>query len=162
MKMKTKHSMVTVLACGLLALAAISSAEAAEMSLAGHSVWSPQTVSSVKLPDGRTIERQHVKGFAIANDPNSPFRNVSQDCMFTVVTSADGNSVSSGGFCDGIDADGNVYWVWAQADESGGNWHYIGGTGKFEGIQGGGTYELATEWPDGKVRTTWEGTWKIE
>ena len=39
-----------------------------------------------------------------------------------------------------------------------GTWHYIGGTGKFDGLTGGGTYQLALTWPDGKVLATWAGS----
>jgi hypothetical protein len=48
------------------------------------------------------------------------------------------------------------------ADESGGKWWYLGGTGSFERLEGGGTYQLALEWPDGKVLATWEGTASIK
>ena len=110
------------------------------------------------LPDGRTVTRQVLRGTAIADDPNTPLSLASQDCMFTTVTAADGKTFSSGGFCDGVDKDGDVYWAIGKADQNGGEWHYLGGTGKFEGLEGGGTYQLALEWPDGKVLATWEGT----
>lgn len=110
------------------------------------------------LPDGRTVTRQVSKGTAIADDPNTPLSLASQNCMFTTVTAADGKTFSSGGLCDGIDKDGDVYWAIGKADQNGSKWHYLGGTGKFEGLEGGGTYQLALEWPDGKVLATWEGT----
>lgn len=155
----------TVVACavgGLLGLSpAVSTCQAAEASFSGHSVWAPtQATSTTKLPDGRTIQRLYLQGFAIVDQGNGPFRSVSQDCMFTVITSADASSASSGGYCDGVDADGDVFWVWAQADQTGGNWHYIGGTGKFTGIQGGGPYRTTAQFADGKALATWSGTWK--
>jgi hypothetical protein len=36
--------------------------------------------------------------------------------------------------------------------------HDLGGTGKFEGLEGGRTYQLAFEWPNGKAVATWDGT----
>jgi hypothetical protein len=141
--------------------AAVSTCQAAEVSFSGHSVWSPtQATTTAKLPDGRTIQRLYLQGFAIVDQGNGPFRNVSQDCMFTVITSADGSSATSGGYCDGVDSDGDVFWVWGQADQTGGNWHYIGGTGKFTGIQGGGPYRMTSQFADGKALATWSGTWK--
>jgi hypothetical protein len=98
----------------------------------------------------------------MADDPNTPLSKASQDCMFTTVTSADGKSFSSGGYCDGLDADGDVYFAYGHATQAGGKWYYFGGTGKFEGLTGGGTYNLALHWPDGKVMATWEGTGQMK
>jgi hypothetical protein len=147
----------------LMISAAVSTCQAAEMSFSGHSVWAPmKATSTMKLPDGRTVQRLYLKGFATVDHGTAPgdFHSVSQDCMFTAITSADGSSESSGGYCDGVDSDGDVFWVWGQADKSGGTWHYIGGTGKFMGIQGGGPYKLTIQFPDGKAFATWSGTWK--
>jgi len=145
-----------VMAVGLLALAGTSAAQTYE--LKGRSTWSPESTSTMTLADGRTVTRQVLKGTAIADDPSTPLSLASQDCMFTTVTAADGKSFNSGGFCDGVDKDGDVYWAVGTSTQNGGEWHYIGGTGKFEGLEGGGTYQLALEWPDGKVMATWEGT----
>jgi hypothetical protein len=154
--MTGKRTVVVVTTTSLLALAGISGAETYK--LKGRSVWTPEKVSSSKLADGRTVTRQVLKGTAIADDRTTPLSFVSQDCMFTTVTAADGKSFKSGGFCDGVDKDGDVYWAVGNADENGGKWHYLGGTGKFQDLEGGGTYQLAFEWPDGKVVATWEGT----
>lgn len=154
------HYVVASLVSSLLALAAASAAET--IALKGRSTWSPASESTVKLADGRTVTRQVLKGTAINDNPNTPLSNASQDCMFTTVTSADGKSFSSGGYCDGLDADGDVYWAYGHATENGGKWYYIGGTGKFKGLTGGGTYRLALHWPDGKVLATWDGSAEIK
>ena len=57
-----------------------------------------------------------------------------------------------------IDADGDVAFAWYSEDR----WGFIGGTGKFEGIIGEGTYKTATAWPDGKFVNVWEITWSVE
>jgi len=153
----TRNSYVLVVTTlSLLALAEMSAAETYE--LKGRSIWIPESVSTITRADGMTVTRQILKGTAIADDPTTPLSLASQDCMFTTVTAADGKSFSSGGYCDGVDKDGDVYWAVGTADQNGGEWHYIGGTGKFEGLEGGGTYQLALEWPDGKVMATWAGT----
>ena len=95
------------LTLGLLALAGTSAAETYE--LKGRSTWSPESTSTMTLADGRTVTRQVLKGTAIADDPSTPLSLASQDCMFTTVTAADGKSFNSGGFCDGVDKDGDVY-----------------------------------------------------
>src|SRR3972149_11793021 len=105
----------------LLGLAAASAA--GTIALKGRSTWTPVSESSVKLADGRTVTRQVLKGTAMADDPNTPLSKASQDCMFTTVTSADGKTFSSGGYCDGLDADGDVYWAYGHATEKGGKWY---------------------------------------
>lgn len=152
--MRTISVFVLVICC-VLVVTSLASAETYE--LEGASTWIPVSVDVMTLDDGRTVTRQVLKGTAINNDPDTPLSNASQDCMFTTVTTADGSSFSSGGSCDGVDADGDVYWAIGTATEKGGTWKYIGGTGKFEGLEGGGTYQLALEWPDGKVMATWDG-----
>jgi hypothetical protein len=147
---------VALTICCVLGVAGSAAAQTYE--LKGHSTWTPESVSTITLEDGRTVTRQILKGTAINDDPNTPLSRASQDCMFTNVTAADGKSFRSGGSCDGIDKDGDVYWAYAKADENGGKWWYLGGTGKFEGLEGGGTYQLALQWPDGKVMATWDGT----
>jgi hypothetical protein len=115
--MKT-HRIVALSVLGLLGLAGASAAET--IALKGRSTWTPVSETSVKLADGRTVQRQVLRGTALNDNPNTPLSNASQDCMFTTVTSADGKSFSSGGYCDGLDADGDVYWAYGSATELGG------------------------------------------
>ena len=150
-----KNHVVLLMVCCVLMLGGAAGAETYELS--GASTWNPESVSTMTLPDGRILTRQTLRGTAIADDPNTPLSMASQDCMFTTVTAADGKSFNTGGSCDGVDKDGDVYWAVGTASEEGGTWRYIGGTGKFEGLEGGGTYQLALEWPDGKVMATWDG-----
>ena len=153
MRIKT---VVALALCGVVVFAGMAAAEKIE--LKGKSTWSTVSEESMTLADGRTVTRQVLRGTAINDDPNTPLSHASQDCMFTTTTSADGKSFQSGGSCDGIDADGDVYWAYGNADENGGKWYYQGGTGKFEGLTGGGTYQLSLQWPDGKVMATWDGS----
>ena len=147
---------VALVLCGVVAVAGAATAEKIE--LKGRSTWSTVSEESITLADGRIVTRQVLRGTAIADGPKTPLSYASQDCMFTTTTSADGKSFQSGGSCDGMDADGDVYWAYGNADENGGRWYYQGGTGKFEGLTGGGTYQLSLRWPDGKVMATWDGT----
>jgi hypothetical protein len=159
--MKTHH-VIALSISGFLGLAGASVADSETIVLKGRSTWIPVSETSNKLADGRTVTRQVLRGTALNDNPNTPLSNASQDCMFTTVTSADGKSFSSGGYCDGLDADGDVYWAYGSATEKGGKWYYIGGTGTFEGLTGGGTYRLALNWPDGKVMATWDGSAQLK
>jgi hypothetical protein len=37
----------------------------------------------------------------------------------------------------------------------------MGGTGKFEGIEGGGTFSAEAQWADGRGINSWEGTYTL-
>ncbi len=63
--------------------------------------------------------------------------------------------------CGGVDADGDVWTIWYGGDEDGGDWGYMGGTGKFEGIKGGGTFSAESQWSDGRGINSWEGTYTL-
>ena len=143
-----------------LILACTVPSYAQEYTDTGRSVTVMKVVATIEALDGSKIERLIGKGFALADDPGSPLYMINQNCAFTNITGVDG-SEKSGGFCDGIDADGNVFWVVTSADDNAGNWHYLGGTGRFSNIEGGGTYTTAREWADGKVVITWDGTYTL-
>lgn len=61
------------------------------------------------------------------------------------------------GICvDGVGDDTRtVHWIHEKGQEIG-RWEFLKGTGKYEGITGGGTYE-DQELPGGRAITEWEG-----
>ena len=117
------------------------------------------TVSSesFQLSDGRTVQRTENTGFV---QGDHPFVG-NHTCFGTSVIAADG-AVSATGYCDAYDADEDVYFWWWRGDAQGGTWGFLGGTGKFEGIEGGGTWKAGTTFPDGKSVNTWEGSWNMQ
>lgn len=128
----------------------------------GQTVFVPVASESLELPDGRTVQRAQSTGYVIPDNSDSPFYMVNQTCFTTSVIAADG-SVSMSGYCDTYDSDGDVYWAWLRGDAQGGTWGFLGGTGKFEGIEGsGGKWKAGTTWPDGKWVVSWEGSWKMK
>ena len=74
---------------------------------------------------------------------------------------ATGRGTVVSGHCDGVDADGDVWTIWYGGDEDGGDWGYMGGTGKFEGIEGGGTFSAESQWSDGRGINSWEGKYTL-
>jgi hypothetical protein len=127
----------------------------------GFSVFGPAVTETIELPGGATVQRTANRGFIVTPDPDNPLNGANHKCTSTILVAADG-SVSSAGYCDGIDSDGDVYWLWARGNQDGGTWAFIGGTGRFEGIDGGGTYSVGDGWPDGSIINTWEGTWTMQ
>jgi hypothetical protein len=157
---KRWHAVAAVAA--VLYLGAAAAAEAQQtVSSSGHGVFVPQASESYQLPSGETVQRDQSSSFIVADDPNSPFHLTSWNCTGTVVMSADGTSGSGGGYCDGVDSDGDVWWIWWNG-AGGGEWGFLGGTGKFEGIEGVGIWKIEYEWPDGKFINSWEITYTMK
>ena len=127
----------------------------------GFSVFGPTVTESIALPGGATVRRTASSGFIVTPDPDNPLNEANHKCSTTNLIAADG-SVSVAGYCDGIDADGDAWWLWIRGDQDGGTWAYIGGTGKFDGIEGGGTYSVGDGWPDGRIINSWEGSWTMK
>ena len=102
-------------------------------------------------------------GFITADDPSNPLRLASMTCAGTAVTTKDGKPIRSAGTCDSVDAQGDVAFYWWRADEkNGGRWGFLGGTGKWTNVEGGGTYEPTFKWKDGREGNNWKGTWKTK
>ena len=53
-------------------------------------------------------------------------------------------------------------WIWFWNGADGGEWGIINGTGKFEGMTGGGTSVPEAADPDGRFAIRWEGTFNMQ
>lgn len=146
----------------LVSLAVSSSIQAAEVKGSGSLIYVPVASETSKLPDGRIVQRSHIKGIVRADDTNVSFHLASEDCSGTTVIAADGNTAVGNGYCDAVDKDGDVWWLSWHSGPDGDTWAFIGGTGKYEGIKGGGTTKLEIRWPDGRLAMRWDGTWQMK
>ena len=146
---------------GFLAVLLLSPAAFADKGH-GQGFYEPKVLNTVNLADGSVISRVSVSGFVVASDAKSPFHMVNQHCSGTNIL-APGQSVPTAyGYCEGLDRDGDVFFIsWANGP-GGDTWQLLGGTGKFDGISGGGTTKTTYAWADGKYVIDWEGTWKMK
>ncbi len=159
-------SKTVVVAVGLV-LAALTlgapTASAQEIQGAGVNVFAVEINESFELADGTTANRMSFNGFIKADNPTNPLGLSSMTCTGTVIMRKDQTEVRSAGACDSVDKDGDVAFYWWRNDEkSGGRWGFLGGTGKWTNVEGGGTYEQAFQWKDGRSGNTWKGTWKTK
>ncbi len=145
----------------LLCLFHVSLGQAQEMKGSGRVSFVRHSSETFQLPDGTTGQRLHSKGVVIANEPTHPFHLSTQDCLGTYLMDSDGAVSSANGYCDGIDRDGHIWWIWWKNDQEGGSWGFLGGTGKWDGTEGGGTTKYELQSPDGRVVISWEGSWKM-
>jgi hypothetical protein len=142
-----------------LALLVATSPRAAQNQAGGDGVFVTVDEATSALADGRTRRLYTTTGFVLSDEGN-PFHRAEQDCSGAEIVAADGKSRSGAGSCVAIDPDGDVWWIWWRGDAKGGTWGFLGGTGKFEGITGGGSLRYALAWPDGRFTLKWEGTWE--
>jgi hypothetical protein len=153
-KLRTKSAAFTV---GAICALTAATAHAAELKVSGTVVHVIVSSESQKLDDGRTILHVHDKAIVEANDPKSPLHLMSRDCSGTLIMDAKGNFVDGGGHCENFDKSGDGYWnTWTSTPE-GNKWSVYHGTGKFEGMSGGGTSKVIANFPDRYV-ITYEGT----
>jgi hypothetical protein len=121
----------------------------------GNGLYNSTTLEKYQLPDGRMVRTVSLAGFIVSDDKESPFHLASQDCSGTWVIEADGEAYSVAGHCVSRDAEGDVFWHWWSGDASGGEFGMTSGTGKFAGMEGGGTYTNLAQMPDGKIINAW-------
>jgi len=146
-----------IVLCVALAGAAVD-LRAAQGQGGGEGVFVTVHEESVALADGRTRRLYRTAGFVLA-DEGSPFHRAEQDCSGAEILAADGKHLGAAGSCIATDPDGDVWWIWWRGDGKGGTWGFLGGSGKFEGITGGGSTRRALEWPSGRFTLKWEGAW---
>lgn len=126
---------------------------------AGMVVGTEQVVSSIELPDGRTVRRIMFQLGVTADDNQSIWHLGSQDCFATYVFAADGAMIGGRGVCDFVSPEGDIAWITLEASGSDPiRWTSLGGTGKFAGVHNSGTTVMLAEWGDGKLIGRWEGT----
>ncbi len=159
-----RHAVLASLAIVLGALAAAPApmAQAQTVTGSGWVTYVPHSTETLVLPDGNTLERSHLKGVVIAADPEVPFHLSSQDCSGTNVLGSDGAPLLGSGYCEGVDRDGDVWWIWWRNAPDGDTWGFTAGTGKYEGIEGGGTTQPQFQGSDGRFVISWEGTWQMK
>jgi hypothetical protein len=142
----------------LLAAASLGVAQAAEVKVDATITLVTVSNETSTLNDGRTVMRIHQKGIIRASDPTSPFNLSPQDCFGTLVVAKEGSAFEGAGSCDAIDKDGDIWWLWWSDSKAGSPWSVIRGTGKYEGMTGGGTTVTDVQLPDGRSSITVTGT----
>jgi hypothetical protein len=168
--MKGKYFLAVTLVGTVITIGMLATLEAAEKyTVSGTNYKSRPTDPKItELPDGRQIVRVASDGFVVTERPaNFPVPVYKHHCVGTLVRSADGRTTTGWGYCDSFDADGDVHWhYWSGSGEPGsmhGTYSIIGGTGKFKGAKGSGTWKNTGKgWADGSWTDTFEGTIELQ
>lgn len=134
--------------------------QAQERSDSGNFTFGITSSEEMALGNGQTLIRTVQSGMVFAADPASPMNQTATTCSGSSVMAA-GEAIVGVGYCDSVDQDGDVWTAWYASDQSGGNWGFMSGTGKFEGVEGGGTFGSVAQWPDGRGINSWEATYTL-
>ena len=92
-----------------------------------------------------TIMSSVTRGMADSVPPGGPFDKTSFECRG--VTNASKAGVDYNSRCTFVDADGHKVVGATAGNAQGWNWKFLGGSGKWEGIEGGGTGKPAGPYP---------------
>ena len=145
--MQTSQLPRAISLAAVLALGVVGSVSAQQMSGGGYVALVPKPAVTSETPDGRVLQMVGVDGIVFGDE---------------VVMAADGSDLMAKGYCDGVDLEGDVWWISWEETAAGGSWNLLGGTGKFEGVSGGGQTSRVAEWPDGRYVVRWDGTWTMK
>jgi len=151
--------MRTAFAAALAAALALPAAALAEEG-SGTVTYVAVSSDSSPLANGGSVQRSHLKGMILADDPSSPLHLSTQDCRGSAVLSAEGTTVVESGFCDAADRDGDTWTLWYLNRGDDHSWQIIGGTGKYAAMAGGGTTSVLAVTRDGRATIRWQGSWQ--
>lgn len=126
----------------------------------GGNALTQDVLSTVDLPDGNMLVHATSSGFSWTDNDDVVGGNGSLECSGFSTVSPEGDQLDGSGSCVGLDEDGDIWRIW-WSGAMGGEFGFTGGTGKYAGINGGGTWTTKVRYPDGKVMNDWEGTWTI-
>jgi len=141
----------------LLATLVVPDAAAQETNISGYATYVGQESESVELASGHMLEATSSSAVLIEDDSESPLHLMSQDCSGTNLFDSEENLLQSVGSCVAVDGNGDIFWISFVNPPEGGTWRYTAGTGKFTGIEGGGTSEVISIGHGGQLTIRYEG-----
>ena len=132
----------------------------------GYSFHGPHTVEEAKtLANGTVLSHNHQAGVIISEHADSPRHWATGLDHGTTIKTTDGQAVGDAVLIRNIDADGNISWLahWWWYGKGAGSYRFMGGTGKWKGIDGAGrTLGMLRERNDDHFMLNWEFRWRIQ
>jgi hypothetical protein len=155
MKIDQKNLALCVLGL-LFSLPFTSSVFAADTS--GFTSGTTKVLSTIPLKNGHTATRVHHLVGIVTDAQEGMFHGGTQQCLTTIISDADGSMVEGHGACDGIDPDGDIWWITIDlAPNAPIHWTITAGTGKYKGLAMSGVNNAVAEHADGVTIGRFEG-----
>ena len=119
-----------------------------------------ETVNNVR---GKTkIVTRTITGISHSADKGGPLDEASVRCHMTLVVVEGSKRPAEGsGYCNGIGRAGDTWNMLLSGNERGGDWTFVDGTGRYDDIQGKGTWKHEGAARTGNERYTWQGEWEL-
>ena len=155
--MRTRKMNLALFGASLIfSLSWASSAVAADT--AGFTSGTSKVLSTMPLKNGLTATRIHYQVGVVTDTQEGMFHGATQQCLATVISDAEGALVEGHGACDGIDPEGDVWWIAIDmAPNAPIRWTVTAGTGKYEGLAMSGVTNAIAEHADGITLGRFEG-----
>jgi hypothetical protein len=145
---------MTFAICTALALLASSVAVAGEAG--GTNVVVPKPTTTTDLGNGLVYETTGNSQVCFTTDPNHALNRASGDCDGACVRRGDEDPACMGS-CSWVDTDGDLaFFIWEGQNE--GTWKMKGGTGKWAGASGKGSWKASALYAGGMGANSWEGS----
>lgn len=138
----TKLMAMSATVAAALLLAAAGTANAGEgIESSGYEAFRTNVWDVLELDEGHSLAWWRGEGVYFDDDPSAVDHMSTGECAGTYEFMPD-ESYTVTGFCTYTDRDGDKHFVkwWEGSDMEEGRYEYIGGTGKYAGATGGGTY----------------------
>jgi hypothetical protein len=137
--------MTIIKAAIAVALAGVSFAGLAQERPYEIRVCSTAETTVIDNAGGVTIVASVTRGMADSVAPGGPFDKTTFECRG--VTNASKAGVDYNSRCTFVDADGHKVVGATAGTAQGWTWKFLAGTGKWEGIEGGGTGKSVAQYP---------------
>ena len=120
------------------ALCSATVAIAGTVKVEGTITYKVTHLSDEKLPgEGRVLSRDAMAGVIKSKPSDQAIDGSIQTCIGAMVVT-EGKAEAGSGYCDTVDADGDVWWLSWSAGPVESTWTVIGGTGKYKDLTGRG------------------------
>jgi len=146
--------MRTLLPVAAAALTLFAGHALAESYATSGTTYFAQTAEPFALPTGEKVVQFTWSGLHMADNPAYPSDGAAQDCAGTLWIAADGGTTVRGA-CTLTDKDGDVEALTFEGTRETGAFTVTGGTGKYQGATGSGSYGPITMVGDDRGFLIW-------
>lgn len=153
--------MIRNLALAWLAVAALPAAAAEPQEWLGFSATERTIEDEIEVTGSVKVILRRSSGIYFSTDSSLPFNNANFECTGSFHVPAGDPEGRGYGQCLGIDSNANLWWLAYDGGRNSGAWHFLGGTGDYDGITGAGTWTAIPAAGPRKFVTTWEGEWSL-
>ena len=145
-------------AAALISLLSGAATAGEKIEESGREAFSTQVWELLELGEGHSVALWRGQGVAYSDNPSSPLHLATIDCAGTFEFMPDGKTEDSG-HCTYTTRDGDKLFDkwWQSPGMETARYEWIGGTGRWAGAKGGGTYRV-TQLSDSLLSIDYSGT----